>query len=128
MTKYILAGREALQHFNADKHDLVAKAIKDYKGDIFSIDNLDDMAELLENLRGYDDFVEIEKEDRDIIQDELDALTPKLDALTPKAVWINMYKSNQTVWTSGSFNTKEAALEYKSSPYYVKTVKITADI
>ena len=42
MTKYILAGREAIQYFNTDKHDLVAKVIKNYKGDIFSIDNLDD--------------------------------------------------------------------------------------
>lgn len=121
MTKYILAGREAIQYFNTDKHDLVAKAIKNYKGDIFSIDNLDDIAELLENLRGYNDFIEIEKEDRDIIQDEL-------DALTPKAVWVNVHKSNQGVWTSGSFDKKEDALKYKSSPYYVKTVKITAEL
>lgn len=122
MTKYILAGREALQHYNADKHDLVAKAIKDYKGDIFSIDNLDDIAELLEKLRGYDDyFIEIEKEDRDIIQEEL-------DALIPKEVWVNVHKSNQGLWTSASFDKKEDALKYKSSAYYVKTVKITADI
>lgn len=119
MTKYILAGREALQHYDADKHDLIAKAIKDYKGDIFSIDNLDDIAELLENLRGWDDFIEIDVHDRDIIQDEL-------DVLTPKGVWVNVYKSNQSVWTSGSFGTKEIALKYKSSPYYVKTIEITA--
>lgn len=121
MTKYILTGSEAIRHFNTDKHDLVAKAIKDHKGDIFSIDNLDDIAELLENLRGYDDFIEIEKEDRDIIQEEL-------DALIPKSVWINVYKSNRAVWASGSFDTKEAALMYKSSPYYVKTTEIRVDI
>lgn len=118
MTKYILAGREALQHYDVDKHDLIAKAIKDYKGDIFSIDNLDDIAELLENLRGWDDFIEIDVHDRDIIQEEL-------DALIPKAVWINVYRTKGVVWTSITFDTKEEALKHRSLDY-IKTIEIPA--
>lgn len=56
MTKYILCGHIALEHYHKDDYKSLVKAITDKEGDMFAIDSLDEIYELLEQLRGWDNF------------------------------------------------------------------------
>lgn len=63
----ILAGKKACLYYQLGDSYMIARSIKKGKADIFEISHLTDLHNLLENLRGYKDFVIISEEDRDLI-------------------------------------------------------------
>lgn len=79
-TKYIIAGSSATHQFRTYvlsgyvdyKH--ISNIIKEGLGDIFEISDLNEISELLEQMIGWDDFMEISEEDRNEILKELDLL------------------------------------------------------
>lgn len=57
--KYILVGHSAIMAYEVFHYELVAEYIKNKKADIFEISSMDGMYELLEQLKGWDDFTVI---------------------------------------------------------------------
>jgi len=57
--KYILTGSDAIKNYHQWNYDFVANAIINNEADIFEIESLDGIYELLEQLKGWDDFVVI---------------------------------------------------------------------
>jgi hypothetical protein len=65
MKHYILAGYQAVMHFNQEFSDYkkIAQNIIDGSGDIYEIASLDELSELLQQLVGWDDFITINESD-----------------------------------------------------------------
>jgi hypothetical protein len=57
--KFILAGHEAILAYEVAHYELVAQYIKSQGADIFEISSMDGIYELLEQLKGWDDFIVI---------------------------------------------------------------------
>lgn len=66
--KYILAGLRAIHFLSENNYEEVANLIKQNEADIFEIDSLDGIYELLEQLKGWDDFCVITSLERYKIQ------------------------------------------------------------
>lgn len=65
--KYILTGLRAIHYLSEDNYQDVANLIENYEADIFEIDSLDGIYELLEQLKGWDDFCVITSLERNKI-------------------------------------------------------------
>ena len=66
MIHYILAGEEAVNHFQEENWaELQGCVLMENSGDIFSFDysNLNPISELLEQLRGWNNYIELSEED-----------------------------------------------------------------
>ena len=72
MTKYILCGETALRYYHQDDYKSLVKAITDKEGDMFAIDSIDEIYELLEQLRGWNDFEVITTLEHEKISDLLE--------------------------------------------------------
>ena len=65
--KYILTGLRAIHYYAEGNYEEVVNLIKQNEADIFEIDSLDGIYELLEQLRGWDDYCVITSLERDKI-------------------------------------------------------------
>ena len=65
--KYILTGRSAVNNYIEGDYKEVANLITNNEGDIFGISSLDEIYELVEQLKGWDDFCVITSLERNKI-------------------------------------------------------------
>ena len=65
--KYILTGSLAVRNYIEGDHKEVANLITNNEGDIFGIASLDEIHELIEQLKGWDDFCVITNQEREEI-------------------------------------------------------------
>lgn len=65
MKTFILVGEQAITNFQEENwSDFQADILMDYTGDIISWNKeTDDVSELLEQLRGWNDFIELSEQD-----------------------------------------------------------------
>ena len=65
MKTFILVGEQAITNFQEENwSDFQADVLMDYRGDIISWNKeTDDVSELLEQLRGWNDFIELSQQD-----------------------------------------------------------------
>ena len=65
MKTFILVGEQAITNFQEENwSDFQADVLMDYRGDIISWNKeTDDVSELLEQLRGWNDFIELSEQD-----------------------------------------------------------------
>lgn len=70
MNTYILVGETAVRNFeNQDWEELEETILSDYDGDIIAFDNAtEQISELLEQLKGWNDFIELTFEDLQLIK------------------------------------------------------------
>lgn len=54
--KYILTGSRAIVYYAEGNYEEIGNLIKQNEADIFQIDSLDGIYELLEQLKGWDDY------------------------------------------------------------------------
>ena len=54
--KYILTGLRAIHYYAEGNYEEIGNLIKQNEADIFQIDSLDGIYELLEQLKGWDDY------------------------------------------------------------------------
>jgi hypothetical protein len=57
--KYILTGSRAIVYYGEGNYEDVANLIENHEADIFEISSLDGIYELIEQLKGWDDFIVI---------------------------------------------------------------------
>ena len=65
--KYFLTGLRAMHYHAEGNYEEVVNLIKQNEADIFQIESLDEIHELLEQLRGWDDYCIITSLERDEI-------------------------------------------------------------
>ena len=65
--KYILTGSRAIVYYGEGNYEEVVNLIKQNEADIFEIDSLDGIYELLEQLKGWDDYCVITSLERNKI-------------------------------------------------------------
>ena len=65
--KYILTGLRAIHYYAEGNYEEVVNLIKHNEADVFEIDSLDGIYELLEQLKGWDDFCVITSLERNKI-------------------------------------------------------------
>lgn len=65
--KYILTGSLAVRNYIEGDYKEVANLITNNEGDIFGIASLDEIHELIEQLKGWDDFCVITNQEREEI-------------------------------------------------------------
>lgn len=65
--KYILTGSLAVRNYIEGDYKEVANLIAHNEGDIFGIASLDEIHELIEQLKGWDDFCVITNQEREEI-------------------------------------------------------------
>ena len=65
MKTFILVGEQAITNFQEENwSDFQADVLMDYRGDIISWNKeTDEVSELLEQLRGWNDFIELSEQD-----------------------------------------------------------------
>ena len=65
MKTFILLGEQAITNFQEENwSDFQADVLMDYRGDIISWNKeTDEVSELLEQLRGWNDFIELSQQD-----------------------------------------------------------------
>ena len=65
MKTFILVGEKAITNFQEENwSDFQADVLMDYRGDIISWNKeTDEVSELLEQLRGWNDFIELSEQD-----------------------------------------------------------------
>ena len=65
MKTFILLGEQAITNFQEENwSDFQADVLMDYRGDIISWNKeTDEVSELLEQLRGWNDFIELSEQD-----------------------------------------------------------------
>lgn len=61
MKHYILCGTEAVRALEQEDYSEVSKLIMNYSADVYSIESLDELDELLEQLRGWNEFKRIDE-------------------------------------------------------------------
>lgn len=123
-TKYILCGSEAVNCFNSCNYRDTAKEIHENRADIFEISDLNDIAELLEQLRGWDNFIEVSSDEQ--LEIELE-----LKKLKPHVIYVNVYRHQGTnlPFVKNSFLDEEVAKKIGSKmKNYIKTVAITDEV
>lgn len=65
--KYILTGLRAIHYLAENEYEEVHNLIKQNEADIFCMESLDDIYELVEQLKGWDDFCVITSLERNKI-------------------------------------------------------------
>ena len=70
MKTFILVGEQAITNFQEENwSDFQADVLMDYRGDIISWNKeTDEVSELLEQLRGWNDFIELSEQDLKAIE------------------------------------------------------------
>lgn len=69
METYILVGEQGVKDFKNEDWESLEKNLLDYDADIVAWDkNTESVSELLEMLRGWDDFTELSQEDLETIE------------------------------------------------------------
>lgn len=123
-TKYILCGHEAVNCFNSSNYRDTAKLIHENKADIYEISDLNEISELLEQLRGWDEFIEIPRMEKFELDDELRKLKPKV-------IYVNVYRDLNTLtpYVKEQYWNEEAAKKIgRKRKNYIKTIPVTDEV
>lgn len=123
-TKYILCGHEAVNCSNSSNYKDLAKEIHENRADIYEISDLNEISELLEQLRGWDNFIEISSIERNEIQRELDKLKPKV-------IYVNVYRhiGTRLPFVKNAFFDEETAKNFgRKRSNYIKTIEVTDEV